>query len=285
MGLFIFSALSVSNPVIQLLNQNRPLVMGILNTTPDSFSDGGQFEGVEYALHHAKTMIEQGCDIVDIGGESTRPGAQPVSLVDELDRVIPVIQAIRGISDIAISVDTSKPEVMTAAVKAGANLVNDVNALSAEGAVDTCAAMQIPVCVMHMQGEPRTMQTEPVYQNVVEDIKRFLEERVAVCEVAGISREHIIIDPGFGFGKTLEHNLTLLKHLDQFAETQLPILVGISRKTMIGKILEARVDQRLYGSVAAAVLAYTKGAKIFRVHDVKATVDALKICKAMSDSH
>ncbi len=258
--------------------------MGILNTTPDSFSDGGQFDVTEKAVSHAFEMIEDGVDIVDVGGESTRPGAQPVSVNEELERVIPVIQGIRKESDVAISIDTSKPEVMAEAIRVGANLVNDVNALQAEGAVKVCAEAGIPVCVMHMQGEPRTMQTNPQYDDVVVDIKKFLMERVEVCVAAGVLKQNIIIDPGFGFGKTLDHNFSLLKHLDQFADLQLPILAGVSRKSMIGKVLNADVDQRLFGSLAAAVLAYTKGAKIFRVHDVKPTVDALKVCKAMNDA-
>ncbi|HEY9051664.1 MAG TPA: dihydropteroate synthase [Gammaproteobacteria bacterium] len=269
---------------IQLLLKQKPLlVMGILNATPDSFSDGGRFLSQEFAVKHALDMIQDGADIIDVGGESTRPGAQPVSVAEELDRVIPIIEAIRKQSEVAISIDTVKPEVMRVAVNAGADLINDVNALQAKDALHTCAELNVAVCLMHMQGEPRTMQNNPRYGNVVGDIKSFLAERIAACEQAGISQDNIIVDPGFGFGKTLEHNLSLLKHLDGFQDLGLPILVGLSRKSMIGKILDAdKVDDRLFGSLAAAVLAYAKGARIFRVHDVKPSVDALKVCQAMS---
>lgn len=271
------------NRIQQLLQQKTLLVMGILNTTPDSFSDGGQFLSPEIAVKHALGMIEEGANIIDVGGESTRPGAKPVNVEEELDRVIPVIEAIRGRSDVAISIDTVKPEVMQAAVNAGADLINDVNALRADGAVEICAQLNAAICLMHMQGEPRTMQQNPSYGHVVSDVKAFLAERIAVCCQAGISQKNIIIDPGFGFGKTLAHNLSLLKHLDEFQELGAPLLVGLSRKSMIGKILDADdVADRLYGSLATAVLAYTKGARIFRVHDVKPTIDALKVCMAMS---
>jgi len=272
------------NKIQELLLTDQPLVMGILNTTPDSFSDGGHFSMSRNACEHAMKMIEEGADIIDVGGESTRPGAQPVSADEELHRVIPVIEFIRKQFDIAISIDTSKPRVMEAAVNAGANLVNDVNALRERNAVDLCAKLNVPVCLMHMQGEPRVMQKKPQYSNVVIDIKQFLQQRVDVCIRAGIKKENIILDPGFGFGKSLDHNLSLLKHLDMFTEMEVPLLVGISRKSMLGAILDAEVNERLYGSIAAAVLAFTKGAKIFRVHDVKASVDALKICKAMADA-
>ena len=258
--------------------------MGILNTTPDSFSDGGRFDSVNKALQQAQLMIADGVDIIDIGGESTRPGAQAVSLEEEIQRVIPVIQAVREISDVAISIDTSKPEVMKQAVASGADLVNDVNALQADGALAVCARLNVPVCLMHMQGEPRTMQHQPAYADVLVDVKEFLQQRILACEVAGIKKQHIILDPGFGFGKTLAHNLSLLKHLADFSELDCPLLVGISRKSMIGAILDAEVDDRLSGSLAAAVLAYTKGVRIFRVHDVKPTVEALKICSAMSNA-
>lgn len=270
------------NRILNLLSENRPLVMGILNTTPDSFSDGGQFDSLSTAVDHVRQMIDEGADIIDIGGESTRPGAQPVSVEAELARVIPVISAIRQFSDIAISIDTSKPEVMQQAVEAGADMVNDVNALQAEGALAVCVQMDIPVCVMHMQGEPRTMQNNPHYDDVVQDIKNFLQRRIDDCAAAGIRREHIILDPGFGFGKTLEQNYSLLKHLDDFLSLGCPLLTGISRKSMIGMVLDADVEQRLAGSLSAVVLAWSKGSRIFRVHDVKATVDALKICTTMS---
>ena len=271
----------MSNKITNLLNQQRPLVMGILNTTPDSFSDGGQFNIASQALSHARKMIVEGADIIDVGGESTRPGAEPVSVDDELQRVIPVIEAIRKESDVAISIDTSKVEVMQAAVNAGANMVNDVNALRAEIAVDVCAKLNVPVCLMHMQGEPRVMQNSPQYKNVVDDIKVFFQQRIDDCMQAGIQKDHIILDPGFGFGKALAHNLSLLKHLDEFLTMQLPLLIGISRKSMLGAVLNAEVDERLFGSVASAVLAHNKGAQIFRVHDIKPTVDGLKISQAM----
>lgn len=273
------------NKIIQLLSLRRPLVMGILNATPDSFSDGGEFDSVNKALEHALCMIEEGVDIIDVGGESTRPGAQPVGMDEEIARVVPVIEGIRKNSDIAISIDTSKPSVMQAAVEAGADLVNDVNALREEKAVEVCARLNVPVCLMHMQGEPRIMQKNPQYENVVEDIKNFLHQRVDACVQAGINKENILLDPGFGFGKTLDHNLSLLKHLDEFAALSFPLLVGISRKSMLGTILDVEVDQRLYASIAAAVLALTKGAKILRVHDVKPSVDAMKIYQAVADAH
>lgn len=273
------------NPINNLLKQNRPLVMGILNTTPDSFSDGGRFYAASPALDHALRLVEEGADIIDVGGESTRPGAAAVAVEDELQRVIPVIESIRQRSDIAISIDTSKTDVMRAAVMAGANMVNDVNALQAQGAVTACAQLGVPVCVMHMQGEPRTMQTNPQYDNVVDDVKSFLQQRIASCVQGGIEHHNIIIDPGFGFGKTLAHNLLLLKYLNAFSALNLPVLVGLSRKSMLGQMLDVDVDQRLPGSIAAAVLAWTKGARIFRVHDVRPTVDALKVCTFMNDVH
>jgi len=268
--------------ISSLFNTDKSIVMGVLNTTPDSFSDGGQFLGIDAALSQALKMHREGAAIIDVGGESTRPGAKNVSKADEIDRVIPVIQAIRKQSDVLISIDTSKPEVMSEAVKAGANIINDVNGLRAEGALDICAQLNVPVCVMHMQGEPRTMQTEPVYTDVVDDIKQFFEERITSCVKAGIQSENIILDPGFGFGKTLEHNLQLLKRLNEFQVFKLPVLVGLSRKSMLGKILnEPEPEKRVYASVAAAVLSSMNGANIFRVHDVKATVDALKVCDAL----
>ena len=268
--------------MLDLLQKNSPIVMGILNTTPDSFSDGGKFTLVETALSHAMAMVNDGAEIIDVGGESTRPGAQAVSVEDEIQRVVPIIRAIRQQSDVSISIDTSKPEVMRAAVNAGANLVNDVNALRAPGAVELCAELSVPVCIMHMQGEPRTMQTDPQYKDVVEDIIEFLADRIEVCVKAGVERKNIIVDPGFGFGKTLEHNLQLLNRLDEFGRLGVPVLAGISRKSMLGTILgESDAEKRLHASVAAAVLAWARGAKIFRVHDVKPTADALKLCMAM----
>jgi len=265
----------------ELLEADKAIVMGILNTTPDSFSDGGQFNSSETAINHALKMIQEGADIIDVGGESTRPGAAAVSVEDEIERVVPVIKALREESDVCISIDTSKPEVMRAAVLAGASLVNDVNGLREIGALEVCAELDVPVCVMHMQGQPRTMQNSPHYDDVLEDVKSFLQERVNECVAAGIRQKNIIIDPGFGFGKTLQHNLQLLQQLDEFEVLGVPVLVGLSRKSMLGLILDSPVEQRLHASVAAAVLAWTKGAKIFRVHDVKPTVDALKVCVAV----
>ena len=260
---------------------SRSIVMGILNVTPDSFSDGGRFDRVDHAVEHALQMQQEGADIIDVGGESTRPGAAEVGAGEELDRVIPVIQAIRRHSEIPISIDTSKAEVMRVAVEAGADMVNDVNALRAEGAVETCADLGVPVCLMHMQGEPRTMQQDPRYDDVVEDIAGFLERRSRVCIDAGIDRAQIMIDPGFGFGKTLQHNLELLNRLNVICELELPVLVGISRKSMIGNLLDKPVAERLYGSLAAAVIAHGKGARLFRVHDAGPTREALAICDAL----
>lgn len=269
----------------KLLKKNQPIVMGILNTTPDSFFDGGKFNSSETAINHALEMLRDGADIIDVGGESTRPGADAVSAEEEIGRVVPVIKALRLQSNVCISIDTSKPDVMRAAVQAGANLVNDVNGLREPGALAVCAELGVPVCVMHMQGEPRTMQEAPGYDDVLEDIKSFLLQRVNECVAAGIKRENIIIDPGFGFGKNLQHNLQLLQRLHEFESLGVPVLVGLSRKSMLGLILGSPVEQRLYASVAAAVLAWTKGAKIFRVHDVKPTVDALKVCVAVQTSN
>ncbi len=256
--------------------------MGILNVTPDSFSDGGLFHGRDVALRRVEQMLVEGVDIVDVGGESTRPGAELVSVQAEIDRVAPVIEAVRSRFDIPVSIDTSKPEVMLAAVAAGADLVNDVRALQEPGALKACAQLAVPICLMHMQGLPRTMQQDPHYNDVVQDVARFFTERIDACGQAGIARDRLILDPGFGFGKTLQHNLDLLRSLDAFADFNLPLLVGISRKSMIGMLLDNRpVDGRLHGSVAAAVIAAMKGACIIRVHDVQATVDAIKLVTAI----
>ncbi len=257
-------------------------VMGILNVTPDSFSDGGQFNKVDVALMRVEQMLAEGVDIVDIGGESTRPWSEAVSVQEELERVIPIIQAIRTHFAVPISVDTTKAEVMREAVQAGANLINDVRALQDDGALTVCAQLDVPICLMHMQGLPRTMQVVPHYADVVADIYTFFEQRIQACINAGIKRERLILDPGFGFGKNLKHNLGLLRRLDEFSSLNLPILVGISRKSMIGKLLNDRpVQDRLYGSIAAAVIAAMQGANIIRVHDVKATRDALTIVNAV----
>ena len=264
------------------LDLSGPAVMGILNVTPDSFSDGGRFDRLDEALRQAERMVSEGAAILDIGGESTRPGAKPVGIQEELDRVVPVIEKLHSNFDLPISIDTSKPEVMQTAVEAGAGLINDVNALQAEGAVEVAAKAGVPVCLMHMQGEPRTMQAEPTYSDVVTDIYDFLSQRISICEAAGINSDKIIVDPGFGFGKTLQHNLELMAGLRRFTTLGRGLLVGISRKSMIGALLgDAPVSKRLNGSLAAAVMAVERGAAIMRVHDVKETVEALKVASAV----
>jgi len=273
--------LSIGNKQFDL---SRAIVMGILNVTPDSFSDGGRFDRIELALEHAIRMQQEGADVIDIGGESTRPGASSVTVDEELGRVIPVIRAIREQSSIPISIDTSKPEVMRAAVAEGANMINDVNALQAKTAIETCAELDIPVCLMHMQGIPRTMQQDPQYDDVVKDVADFLLQRSHACMAAGVDRSNIVIDPGFGFGKSLRHNLSLLKRLELICALELPVLVGISRKSMLGAILDKPVTERLYAGIAAAVIAYNKGARLFRVHDVAPTRDALVVCDALQHS-
>ncbi len=256
--------------------------MGILNVTPDSFSDGGQFVSVDSALKQSRSMATQGASIIDIGGESTRPGAQAVTALEEHQRVIPVVKKIREeLPDVIISIDTSKPDVMADAITAGAGLVNDVNALRNPEAIEVVAASNVAVCLMHMKGEPRTMQDDPVYENVVTDVITFLQQRIDECVKAGINENRIIIDPGFGFGKTLQHNLLLLKHLREFKKLGVPLLAGLSRKSMIGAILDKPVNERLIGSTSLAVLAAWQGADILRVHDVAATCDALKIVNAV----
>ena len=260
----------------------RPQVMGILNVTPDSFSDGGDFISPAVAVAHARALVEAGADILDIGGESTRPGAHGVSDQQELDRIIPVIQAVAGELPVPISVDTNKPCVMREAVAAGAGMINDVLALQADGALQAARELAVPVCLMHMQGKPRTMQQNPRYADVVKAVSTFLAERIEAAVTAGISRQRLLVDPGFGFGKTLAHNLTLLNQLTRLGSLELPILIGISRKSMIGALLDgAPVDQRLHGSVAAAVMAVERGASIVRVHDVKATADAIRVTHAV----
>ena len=260
--------------------------MGVLNVTPDSFSDGGslfanQYVCLDTAMERARAMVAEGASFLDIGGESTRPGADAVSAQQELDRVIPVIEAIRASLDVVISVDTSTPEVMVAAARAGAGLINDVRALWRKGALQAAADTKLPVCLMHMQGDPKTMQNNPVYDSVVEDISAYFDERVAQCEHAGIPAERILIDPGFGFGKTLVHNLQLLKQLSKLVDKGLPVLVGMSRKSMIGHVLNRPMDERLYGGLSVAVMAYERGAQIVRVHDVGPTVDALHMTHAV----
>lgn len=265
----------------KLLDLNRPGVMGILNVTPDSFSDGGRYDALDAAVEQALKMQQAGAAIIDIGGESTRPGAPPVGVQQELDRVLPVIEALSVKLQIPISIDTSKPQVMQAAVAAGAGMINDVNGLNAVGAMEAVTDANVPACIMHMQGEPRTMQQTPDYADVVSEVREYLSRRLAACEAAGISRQRLLIDPGFGFGKTLEQNLALLAGLESFQELGVPVLAGISRKSMIGQITGKPVEQRLPGSLAAAVMAVERGANILRVHDVAATVDALKFTLAV----
>ncbi|MGF1725930.1 dihydropteroate synthase [Photobacterium nomapromontoriensis] len=261
------------------LDLTRPHTMGILNLTPDSFSDGGRFIQLDAALRHAESMLVAGTSILDIGGESTRPGAEAVSQQQELDRVIPVIEALRQRFDCWISIDTSKAQVMHDAVNAGADLINDVYALQAPGALDTAAAAGVPICLMHMQGQPRTMQTQPTYHNVIADVGAFLDERINACASKGIHRDQLLLDPGYGFGKTVEHNYQLLAHLDDFHRFGLPLLVGMSRKSMIFKLLDKQPADCLAGSLACAAIAAMKGAQIIRVHDAIETVDVLKICE------
>lgn len=260
---------------------SRPLVMGIVNVTPDSFSDGGQHLRRDAALAHAHQLIQQGADILDIGGESTRPGALPVSVQEELDRVMPVIEGLRGAS-VPLSVDTCKPEVIRAALAAGASMVNDINALQQPEALAAVAASDAAVCLMHKQGSPQTMQEQPQYRDVVAEVLQFLRARIAAAEAAGIARDRIVVDPGFGFGKALVHNLALLRGLDAFNELGVPVLAGLSRKSMLGTITGQDVEHRVHASVAAALLAVQRGAKIVRVHDVCATVDALKVWNALN---
>ncbi|GAB3089644.1 dihydropteroate synthase [Lysobacter terrae] len=262
---------------------DRVRVMGIVNVTPDSFSDGGEHASTEAAVAHGLRLAEEGADILDVGGESTRPGADEVSLEEELRRVIPVIERLAKETALPISIDTSKPEVMRAAVAAGAGLINDVYALRREGALEAAAATGVPVVLMHMQGEPRSMQAAAQYDDVVAEVHRFLAERIFAAEMAGIPKKKLVVDPGFGFGKNREHNLLLLAQLERFAELGVPVLAGLSRKKTIGE-LTGRDDphQRVFGSVAAHVIAAQRGAKLVRVHDVAATVDALKVWSAVA---
>jgi len=260
----------------------RVLVMGVINVTPDSFSDGGRFRNPDRALAHARRLVDDGAHLLDVGGESTRPGAEPVSAEQEIRRVIPVIEAIRAELEVPVSIDTMKPEVMRQAVAAGAGLINDVNGLRDPGALATAAALEVPVCIMHMQGQPRTMQQAPEYTDVVEALLMFFRERVRACVDAGIDERNLVLDPGFGFGKTLNHNLALLAGLDRFREFGLPILAGLSRKSMLGKLTgRKQPGDRTAASVAAAVLAIERGADIVRVHDVAETVDAVKLVEAL----
>jgi dihydropteroate synthase len=262
----------------------RPLVMGILNITPDSFSDGGKYLDVNEALKHANEMIEEGVDIIDIGGESTRPGSDPVSADEELKRIVPIIEAIKKISDIAISIDTYKPEVMKEVIDMDVAMINDIYALQKPNAIDLIKKSNVGVCLMHMQGTPKTMQLNPTYKNVVSEVRSFLEERANLLANEGIDKSRIILDPGFGFGKTFEHNIELLQNIESFQSLNLPILVGLSRKSFIRKVLNGDHDDHLSGSISAAILSVVKGAKILRVHDVKETQSAFKIIQVAQSS-
>lgn len=263
------------------LDITQPVVMGVLNVTPDSFSDGGRFACVDAAVEAGLRMVAEGAALIDVGGESTRPGAQPASLEDELQRVLPVIERLRAASAAVISVDTSKPEVMRAAAAAGAGFINDVRALRGPGALEAAAASGCGLCLMHMQGEPRTMQVAPHYTDVVGEVRSFLTARVVACRRAGIDAARLTVDPGFGFGKNLEHNLTLLRHLAELAVDGTPLLIGLSRKSTVGTLTGRPPGERVYGSVALALLAVLRGARIVRAHDVAATVDALKVAAAV----
>jgi dihydropteroate synthase len=262
------------------LSLDRPLIMGAVNVTPDSFSDGGRYVTTEHALRHARTLIGEGADILDVGGESTRPGAVPVTLEEERWRVLPVLEALQGCG-VPVSVDTQKPALMREAIAAGAGMVNDINALAAPGALEAVADTAAAVCLMHKRGDPRTMQQNPHYDDVLREVRQFLVERVIAAEGAGIVRERIVIDPGFGFGKTFEHNLVLLRELGQLAALGVPVLAGLSRKSMLGKITGRGVGERAFASVAAALIAVENGARIVRAHDVAATRDALAVWQAV----
>lgn len=262
------------------LNLSTPQVMGILNVTPDSFSDGGTHNSLNDAVNHAAKLIAEGASIIDIGGESTRPGASDVSTDEELQRVVPVVEAIRQRFDVWISVDTSKAQVITESANAGASIINDIRSLQEPGALEAAAKTGLPVCIMHMQGDPKTMQQSPHYENVLMDVDRFLQENIQRCVDAGIEKNQIILDPGFGFGKNLAHNYQLLAHLSELHHFGLPILAGMSRKSMVGQLLNVPPQERVAGSVACAVIAAMQGAQIIRVHDVKETVDAMKVVQA-----
>lgn len=268
--------------VDRTLDLTSPKIMGILNFTPDSFSDSGKFFTLDKALFQVEKMLNDGAEIIDIGGESTRPNAEIITLEEELNRVVPLVDAVRQRFDCLISVDSSKAEVFRQSAQAGADILNDVRALQEPNALDTAAELGLPVCLMHMQGTPQTMQQNPDYDDIVEEVGDFLNQRIFACLTAGIPKEHIILDVGFGFGKTVQHNYQLLKHLNVFAQSGYPVLAGLSRKSMIGAVLDKPVEQRVIGSVAGALLAVQNGAKIVRVHDVAETADALKIWQAMA---
>ncbi|MFK5915797.1 MAG: dihydropteroate synthase [Woeseiaceae bacterium] len=268
----------------QNLDLSTPKVMGILNVTPDSFSDGGKFTKIDAALKQVEQMIADGASIIDIGGESTRPGAKEVSEPDEIMRVIPILKAVKQHFDIIVSIDTSKAAVMSEAIEQGADMINDVRALQNEGCLKVLAKTNVPICLMHMQGLPRTMQNAPVYDDLITDIKTFFKQRINACEQAGIVKSRIILDVGFGFGKTLQQNYQLLANLSVFHQFELPLLSGTSRKSMIGNLLNCAAENRLTGSLTTAILAAQQGAQLLRVHDVKETVDALKVLQATTHS-
>ena len=263
------------------LDLGTPCVMGILNVTPDSFSDGGRYQGVDAALAQVARMVSDGAKIIDVGGESTRPGAEPVPIQEELDRVVPVVEAIRREFDVVVSVDTSTPEVMRDSVSVGAGLINDVRSLQRPGALAMAASLGVPVCVMHMKGEPGVMQKDPTYEDVVAEVRGYLAAQVARCVAAGIAPENLLLDPGFGFGKNLMHNLELMAHLETISALGFPLLVGVSRKSMIGGVLDRPVQERVTGSAVAAAIAVMKGAAIVRAHDVRENVDAIKMAAAI----
>lgn len=267
----------------RLLDLTSPKIMGILNFTPDSFSDSGQFFTLDKALFQVEKMLNDGADIIDIGGESTRPNAEIVTLEQELERVVPLVEAVRKRFDCLISVDSSKAEVFRQSALVGADILNDIRALQEPNALETAVELGLPVCLMHMQGTPQNMQQHPEYDDVVEEVADFLNQRIFACTMAGIPKEHIILDVGFGFGKTAQHNYQLLKHLNAFVASGYPVLAGLSRKSMIGNVVNKPVDQRVAGSIAGALLAVQNGAKIVRVHDVAETADALKVWQAMNE--
>ena len=273
--------IQLSLPRNRTLDLNKPIIMGIVNVTPDSFSDGGNYHSVDDAFNQAMRLIKDGAEILDIGGESTRPGAPDVALQEELERVIPVIKRIREASDCVISIDTSKAAVMEAAIEAGADIINDVRALQEPGALEVAAKHpDVPVCLMHMQGQPRTMQTNPTYENLISEIYQFFEERVLTCSKAGINQNRIILDPGFGFGKTLNHNFEIFEKFNEFSTLGLPLLAGLSRKSMFGQLLNRETSERVAASLAGALLCAQKGAHIIRVHDVQETADVIGVWQA-----
>lgn len=278
----MFSLLPTLDCAGRVLVLDRPRILGIVNVTPDSFSDGGQHADTEAAVAHGLRLAEEGADVLDVGGESTRPGAKDVGVEEELARVVPVVARLARETALPISVDTSRPEVMRAAVAAGAGMINDVRALQLDGALDAASALGVPVVLMHMQGAPRAMQDAPHYEDVVAEVHGFLAQRIFACEMSGIAKSRIVIDPGFGFGKTLEHNLALLRQLARFTELGVPVLAGLSRKAMLGALTGRAVGDRVHASVAAAVIAAQHGARLVRVHDVAATRDALSVWQAVA---